>query len=216
MLLHQRLDALHVHTCMLVGMSSHVHTFSRAFVVTAVILLHALLRDLVCAFSHIYGMCVCMQNCLCVCARVCTDLPKDSQGWVAWGMLRASPSVTATPVPPVPGHAVSVVHPNALPHPPKPQAAPAREEGEQGGLHEEHAVSPTSWAPSSHSRSRWSSGMTILHEPQRSVSTDGRSSHTGSCCGFWASWSHGSPWDMSLSWGGPGVAVGSVSAGARA
>lgn len=139
--LHQRLDALHVHMCIVVGVSSHAHAFSCAFVVTPMILLHTLLHDLICAFSHIYGMCVHaeMPVCVCMCAHRSAH---GSQGWVAWGMPWAFPSVMVTPVPPVPGHAVSVVHPDALPHPPKPQATPAGEEGEQGGLHEEHAVSP--------------------------------------------------------------------------
>lgn len=67
--------------------------------------------------------------------------PPDSQGWVVGTSPRISPR-DGHPCPPVPGHAVPVVHPDALPHTPKPQATPEGEEGEQGGLHEEHTVSP--------------------------------------------------------------------------
>lgn len=78
---------------------------------------------------------------VCVRGGVCADLPQIAKdGW--HGTSLKMPPRDSHPCPPVPGHAVPVVHPDALPHPPKPQATPAGEEGEQGGLHEEHAVSP--------------------------------------------------------------------------
>lgn len=89
--------------------------------------------------------------CVRVCGGVCTDLPHIAKaGWHGTSLKVPTPS-DSHPCPPVPGHAVPVVHPDALPHPPKPQATPAGEEGEQGGLHEEHAVSsPRHRAPPQH------------------------------------------------------------------
>ena len=40
----------------------------------------------------------------------------------------------------VPEHRVPVVHPDALPHPAEPQTTTARQEGDQGGVPEEHTV----------------------------------------------------------------------------
>lgn len=55
-----------------------------------------------------------------------------------------------------------------------------------------------------------------LFEHQCPISTDGCSSHLGSCCGFWVSWSHSSLWDTSPFWGGPGVDMKTVSVSACA
>lgn len=95
---------------------------SQDFVVTARILWHTLHHGLVCASSHVSVTCVHSRGGRC---------------GTCWGV----PVSDSHPCAPVPGHAVPVVHTDALPHPPKPEAAPAGQEGEQGGLHEEHTVS---------------------------------------------------------------------------
>lgn len=81
--LHQQLDASHIHTCVLVGMSLPVHAFSHAFVVTLMILLHFCCMTLYVHF-HTFMACACVQAemPLCVCACVCTGLPKTAKdGW---------------------------------------------------------------------------------------------------------------------------------------
>lgn len=99
------------------------------------------------AFSPTYGRNT--HVCARVCCGVCTKSSSHSQGWVVWDISKDTPH-DGHPCSPVPGHAVPVVHPDALPHPPKPQATPEGEEGEQGGLHEEHAVSPRGPGHSQH------------------------------------------------------------------